>query len=186
MFLMSTEMRNDRETDPHWKVEPAQPGDSAEIADVQRAGWVATYPDPAVGLSKEEIASIDFATPEKLAMWEESIEQQDDRKRIWVVRDNGKLIGYTVAEKRPDGHELCAIYVLPAYHGQGVGKILMNEASAWLGNESNISVWVFSHNTSAIQFYQKCGFAASGKTASLKVNGKDIPDLEMVKGATKN
>ncbi len=185
MFSMSAENRDDRETEPTWVIDAAKPGDSKGITAVQRAGWLATYPDPSVGLSREDIESLVFDTPEKLASYEESIENQDDHKRVWVARESERIIGYCIAEKRDDGHEVRAIYILPECHGQGVGKALMDEACAWLGNKRDVSVWVFSHNAGAIKFYEKCGFTKTGKTASLNIRGKDIPDLEMVKSAEK-
>lgn len=162
----------------------AKPGDSKGIASVQKAGWFATYPDPSVGLTREDIEAKVFDSAEQLQKWETDIEEQnDDSKRIWVARQDGKIVGYSVAVKEGDTNELKAIYVLPEYHGQGIGKLLMESALQWLGEEKDIVVWVFTHNNQAIGFYRKHGFVESGKTSVWPVNGKDIPDLEMVRKA---
>lgn len=178
---MGAERDDQRETEPTWVIEDARPGDSKGITAVQRAGWLATYPDPSVGLFYDDIAGIAFDSPEKLASYERSIDMQDDCKRVWVARAGDQIVGYVIAEKRDDAFELRAIYVLPDYHGQGVGKKLMQTAFDWFGNERDISVWAFSHNRRAIAFYEKLGFVKTGNTASLDVLGKAIPDLEMVK-----
>ena len=168
------------------EVELAMAGDGQEIAAVQKQGWLATYPDPSIGLTREDIEAVKIDAPEKLVKWEKAIEDQGEGKRIWVAREGGKIIGYSVAEKTPEVHELRAIYVLPEHHGKNVGKILMDAALEWLGNERDVVVWVFTHNKRAIAFYRKCGFQESGKTSSWAVNSKPIPDLEMIRKAQKN
>jgi ribosomal protein S18 acetylase RimI-like enzyme len=97
-----------------------------------------------------------------------------------VARSGKRIVGFSVGVKE-DENELKAIYVLPEYHGRGVGKLLIEPAMKWLGNEKDVVVWVFSHNNQAIRFYEKHGFVKSGKTSTWPVNGKPIPDLEMVK-----
>ena len=97
------------------------------------------------------------------------------------MREHQKVIGYAVAERTPEKHELRAIYVLSSHHGKNVGKALMDAALEWLGPERDVLVWVFSHNARAINFYKKHGFTETGKQSTLNVNGKDIPDLEMIR-----
>ncbi len=161
----------------------AKPGDSKGIAAVQKAGWLATYPDPVIGLTREDIETKTFDSEEQLQKWELAIEEQNDNsKRIWVARQDKKIIGYSVATKEGATNELKAIYVLPEYHGQSIGKPLMELALEWLGDK-DVSVWVFTHNKRAIGFYRKHGFVESGKTSTWAINGKEIPDLEMIRKA---
>ena len=61
--------------------------------------------------------------------------------------------------------ELQKIYVLPYYHGIGVGSALM-QAVIDLANEiSPDYIWLDTHisNTKAIRFYEKNGFKKTGK-----------------------
>lgn len=170
-----------QEDEPAWEIDFAKAGDSAGIEEVRRQAWIETYPDPTVGLTLEDINSLPFGSQEKLVKWEQSIEGQGEGKRIWVARENEKVVGFAVAERAPEKHELNAIYVLPTHHGRGIGKALMQSALAWLGNDRDAVVWVFSHNKDAIGFYRKNQFEESGETSSLDINGKPIPDLEMIR-----
>jgi GNAT superfamily N-acetyltransferase len=182
---MDLDAARGQEEEPQLEVGYARAGDGMGIAEVQKQGWLVTYPDPSIGLTREDIETIPFGSPEKLAKWEKSIEDQGEGKRIWVAREEGKIIGFSVAEKTPDVHELRAIYVLPTHHGKNVGRALMDTAMTWLGNEREIVVWLFTHNKRATAFYRKYGFSESGKVATLEVNGKQIPDFEMVKKMAK-
>ncbi len=179
---MTMERDNDRETEPQWTIEPARPGDSAGIVAVQKEAWLATYPDEKVGLTRQDIESVKLDTPEKLQSYERSIEEQGEGKQMWVAREDDEIIGYCIAEKTDKVHEVRAIYVHPDHQGKKVGKALMNTALEWLGPERDVCVWVFSHNKNAIEFYRSRGFVeTTGEPSFLMVNGKPIPDLEMVK-----
>lgn len=163
------------------EVADAKPGDSQGIASVQKSGWLATYPSVDVGLTREDIEANDFDSPKKLQQWEAKICNRGETKRIWVARRHVKIIGFSVACKGNEKNELEAIYVLPEYHGRGVGGALMNKALSWLGTKMDIAVWLFSHNEKAINFYRKYHFRKSGKISTWPVNGKEIPELEMIK-----
>ena len=169
------------EHEPPCDITCAQPGDGIEISAIQKAAWLAAYPDAAVGLTTEDVEAVGIGSPEKLAKWEKSLEEQGEAKHIWVVREEGVMIGYAVAEKTPDMHELRAIYVLPSHHGKNIGGRLMKCALEWLGDEREVVVWVFTHNKRAIAFYRKCGFVENGNTSTWDVNGKPIPDLQMIR-----
>lgn len=181
---MPLEHEYGKEHEPLWRIEFAEPGDSAGITAVQREAWLAMYPDSTIGLTREDIEAVGLGSPERLQKWERRIEEQGEGKRIWRAREGSEIIGFSVAGKTPERHELQAIYVLPAHHGKKVGKALMDTAIAWLGNDRDVCVWVFTHNKKAIEFYGKYGFRKSGKNSSLAINGKAIPDLEMVRKAT--
>lgn len=178
---MGLDTAGGQEEEPQLEIGFAKAGDGAGIAAVQKQGWLTAYPDPSIGLTREDIETIPFGSSEQLAKWEKRIEDQGEGRRIWVAREEGKIIGFSVAAKTPDVHELQAIYVLPTYHGKNVGKALMDASMTWLGNECEVVVWLFTHNKRAAAFYRKYGFSESGKEATLEVNGKQIPDFEMVK-----
>jgi diamine N-acetyltransferase len=70
--------------------------------------------------------------------------------------------------------EVQRIYSDQAWHGRGVGALLMNacieQARAWHGDELWLAVW--ERNPRAIAFYQKSGFQIVGrKTFQL---GRDL------------
>jgi GNAT superfamily N-acetyltransferase len=61
--------------------------------------------------------------------------------------------------------ELARMYARSAFHGKGVAAALMraclDEARARGGRTIWLGVW--EHNTRAIKFYEKCGFAVCGR-----------------------
>ena len=178
---MGTETNREIEPECTWQIDRARPGDGRGIEQVRKEAWIATYPDPGVGLTLEDIMTVQFDSPEKLAKWDTKIEGQGNDNRIWVVRENETIIGFAVAQKTEAKHELNAIYISPSHHRKGIGQALMHAVLEWLGDDRDIVVWVFSHNAGAISFYRKNLFQETGKTSLLPINGKDIPDLEMIR-----
>ena len=55
------------------------------------------------------------------------------------------------------GSALAALFVAPAWQGQGIGRELLERAQRWR-NELTIEVYKENHRT--IGFYERCGFAA--------------------------
>jgi diamine N-acetyltransferase len=101
-------------------------------------------------------------------------ELSDPNRATWIAEDAGKAaVGYAVLCRgtRSDGvaghapAEIQRIYVDQAWHGQHVGELLMNacmqQATAWHCDVLWLAVW--EQNPRAIRFYEKKGFAASGR-----------------------
>lgn len=99
----------------------------------------------------------------------------DAKKTILVADDSdGTLLGYAYVAR--DTNEPCLagiaskaelqrLYVSPSVHGRGIGKLLAGEAEALIRNEGIAHLWlgVWEHNTKAISFYERRGYAAVGK-----------------------
>ena len=66
---------------PPWKVEQPKPGDGAGIAAVQNEGWMETYPDPSVGLTREDVEAAGIGSLENIAKWEKTLESQDSEDK---------------------------------------------------------------------------------------------------------
>ncbi|MBE6658012.1 MAG: GNAT family N-acetyltransferase [Ruminococcaceae bacterium] len=62
----------------------------------------------------------------------------------------------------PNTGEVYAIYVLAAYHGQGIGYRLMTAAMEQLSAYDRIALWVLRGNERAIRFYERVGFSFDG------------------------
>ena len=71
--------------------------------------------------------------------------------RIGREKDNGELLG-----------EIVALYLLPQFQRQGIGKRLMQTGIDQLRQRgySTIVLWVLKSNVQARQFYEHCGFTA--------------------------
>jgi len=69
----------------------------------------------------------------------------------------------TIAGK-PHTLEIERIYVLRKFHGQQIGKSLLQQAIAIAKENSHEVIWlgVWEHNTKAIAFYERNGFVKTG------------------------
>ncbi|HSW48050.1 MAG TPA: GNAT family N-acetyltransferase [Candidatus Saccharimonadales bacterium] len=154
------------------------------IREVQKQTWFATYPNEEYGITLEDLQA---------RFTKETEEQIENRRKIysdpsvhiWAAKDGEKIVGFCIAKKEGDSNRIGAIYLLPDYHGQGIGKQLISKALNWLGNEKDIYVHVASYNNNAIKFYEKNGFVRTGKDAfeksAILPSGKYIPQIEMLK-----
>ncbi len=165
-------------------IQDAVAEDAQGIRSVQKQTWLATYPNPELGISHEDIAS-------KIAQMQEGSTErwakrlkEDASSHTWVAKDNHTVIGFVSAQKLNDENKIRAMYLLPEYQGQGIGKQLMQKALTWLGDDKHISLEVVSYNDKAISFYKKFGFVERGETtndAAHLPSGKDLPELLMVR-----
>ncbi len=169
----------------------ATPDDDEAIRQVQKQTWLATYPNAALGITSADI----------IAMFDDASEEAQQRRaarrrsinatpqaHLWVAEGDSGIIGFCLARKIDDTHRIQALYVLPAYQGQGIGKRLMHAALDWLGAALPVKLTVASYNQRAIAFYQQCGFVVTGPPDHAEVvrlpSGAVIPELEMVKSNT--
>lgn len=78
--------------------------------------------------------------------------------QTWVAEIEGKIAGYM----RLEGTEFDALYVLPRWHGHGVGAALLDLAKAQSPDE--LWLWVFQKNHQARRFYERHGFTLDHET----------------------
>ncbi|MBE9033408.1 GNAT family N-acetyltransferase [filamentous cyanobacterium LEGE 11480] len=69
----------------------------------------------------------------------------------WVVEADEQVVGFIALI----GNEVGAIFLQPAYQGQHLGKLMMDQAQALHGE---LEVEVFEKNTIGRNFYAKYGF----------------------------
>lgn len=170
-------------------VEPARAEDATGIFDVQRLTWMSTYPNPELGITAEDIrihieGEHSELIPPKIGRWRKGIEATGPQRATFVVRDEDKVIGYTAPAIINGQRRIGAIYVLPDKQGKGLGQKLLDKAIEWQGRDEDIFLHVASYNQSAIDFYTSNGFEKTGRPVgpedSHSVNGKEIPEIEMV------
>jgi GNAT superfamily N-acetyltransferase len=87
-----------------------------------------------------------FPRDETIRRWQ-SFEGQ-----IVVAEQAGKIVGFAAF----DSVELHALYVLPAYQDQGIGRLLLQAAGAVA------QLWVSKENRAARRFYEMCGWSMDG------------------------
>ena len=89
------------------------------------------------------------------------------RDNILVAKEGDRVIGFVGygdhGPEEPDMGEVYALYVLPEYHGTGVGRQLMDAALEALAAYPKICLWAVKGNGRAVRFYEKYGFRLTGE-----------------------
>ena len=78
----------------------------------------------------------------------------------------------------------CVIGVLNAYHGQGIGTLLLHNLELWAKSLEfyRMELTVMEHNQRALRLYEKCGFEREGvKRCSIKISGNFVNEFYMSK-----
>lgn len=79
----------------------------------------------------------------------------------WSLMDNDALIGFTQVYQRLGRHHLGRIATHPNQRGKGLGKLLVSQvlnALHVMDAQKDFSLFVYKHNTPAINLYEKLGF----------------------------
>lgn len=76
----------------------------------------------------------------------------------WVAEMAGQVVGFIALIASEDVCEVGGLFLDPAFHGQGIGKALMDKAVAEKGP---LKVEVFQRNAVGLRFYAAYGFVAS-------------------------
>lgn len=163
--------------------------DIAEIREVEKTSWLATYPNEKLGITVIDIEErFDENTEEAKKKLEERKNSlnKDSSAHTWIAKDNDRIIGVCIATKEEKNH-IQTIYILPEFQGQGVGGKLMSVALDWLGSDKDVFVNSASYNEKALAFYRSFGFVESGEPVKPSVqfsSGASIPEIELVKKQT--
>lgn len=89
-----------------------------------------------------------------------------DNHNVWVALDKKEPIGLAVLERLFDESAMLSkLYVLPAYHGNGVAYKLCSILLKYVKETGikNLSLTVYSENLKAKSFYEKLGFKLVGE-----------------------
>lgn len=92
-----------------------------------------------------------------------------EKKRVWVVIENGRLIFKTdIIADTPQATYIEGVYVSPDERGKGVGRRCMTALGRILLESRNaIYLFVENQNTRTKSFYLNLGFTAAGQYALL-------------------
>jgi GNAT superfamily N-acetyltransferase len=140
--------------------------DAETIAALHSESWRSAYRGI---LSDEYLDKVIF--DERKNYWQGSLNTPNPERRYVLVAEQ---VGETVAfvsvfldEEPAYGALLHNLHVRPNLKGQGLGKLLMNEAAEWtlLQNVKQMHLWVFEANNEARKFYEVLG----GKVVEEKV-----------------
>jgi GNAT superfamily N-acetyltransferase len=140
-------------------VRPARDEDLDAIGRLHYRSRIAAYsgflPAPALA----------FGSPDSMAeWWTERWKWERAEHRMTVAVDGRRIVGFTYLgpDDSPGVMILNAIHVDPDYVGDGVGRRLMADALAHLGDRAVL--WVLDGNDRARRFYEKGGWRFDGTT----------------------
>lgn len=171
------------------EIVPVSPDDAEEILTILHRTWRATYPNEKYGITAEDIDARfeGKEAPEEISKRKEDLRTLPPTVGYFTAKIDGRTVGLCRVEKEEGRNQLRAIYVLPEFQGQGIGRKLWERAEAFLDHSKDTYVEVAEYNERAIAFYQTLGFSETGRRLQderfrLK-NGAIIPEIEMCKKA---
>jgi len=163
----------------------AKPEDAAEIQQVFYETWLATYPNLDSGVTAEDVEDRfkDRLSHEGIAKRADQIANLGPGSLFLAAKDGEKIIGICILRKDETKNQLSAIYILPKYQGRGIGRMFWQEAQKFFNPGKKINVEVDVCNKRAIAFYEKLGFADTGRRFADEnfrmKSGAVIPEMEM-------
>ena len=162
-------------------VKMAVEDDAAPIARVLVETRLHTYSNAALDITVDDLQAR-FGEMDGTVALVTTWLRSTDARRVWVAKDGPRTIAVCVAYLDDNGGHIGAVYVLPEYQGRGIGKALMQDALAWLGDVEDITLWTAAYNPDPIAFYKGLGFIESGVSWQFPLsNAKTMPLLQMIK-----
>jgi ribosomal protein S18 acetylase RimI-like enzyme len=148
-----------------FSIRQATISDAEGIARVRVNTWRSAYK----GIVSAEM--LDWLSVDRdAARWRENLSSPQS-VFVYVAEAESQIVGFATggAERSGDPDytsEVYAIYILPQFQGQGIGRALMEAGRQWLVGQSftNMLFWVLKDNLAARAFYAALG----GKLVSEK------------------
>src|SRR5258708_10592330 len=142
--------------------------DSAAIARLPADRWRSAYR----GILSEEYPD-NRAPSDRAALWQARFAEKANKPFFAILAEiDGQLAGFACVFVNEDpifGSFLDNLHVTPERTGQGIGRLLLNEAARRLvadGTGGALYLWVIEQNSRARQFYARAG-ATEVETALL-------------------
>ena len=169
----------------HFSINPLTPEDVLATKQMHARSWIETYPNAALGITKEWIR-------ERMAkkLTDEAIAEQRERVRgqmgdpnhldLAAKDDNGEVIGLVHAYRNEEGKNILgALYTDSRFHGSGLAKDLMDKVIAWSDADRPIFTSVATYNERARRFYEKMGFREIPNSEHLF--DEKIPEIDLIR-----
>ena len=155
----------------------AGPADARAIAEVTVAGWQSAYR----GILPDDFLNALRVDAREVA-WRSMLENDPDGGTpAWVAElaGGGRVVGFVGSGPPRDGDvplpaaEIYAIYVLPQFWRQGLGRALLNTAAEhWNARGvGTLVLWVFEANDRARAFYELLGWHTDGGRQEFAIGG---------------
>jgi ribosomal protein S18 acetylase RimI-like enzyme len=90
------------------------------------------------------------------------VEYLSERGKGWVCELDNQIVGFAIGDLKKNN--VWALFVLPAYEGQGIGRELLILLLDWYYAQTTDTIWLSTApNTRAAEFYRSFGFKETGK-----------------------
>jgi ribosomal protein S18 acetylase RimI-like enzyme len=155
--------------------------DAETIAAIHVYSWQIAYEGI---VPAQFLASL--STKERADMWRTAILEQRGAVLL-AVAQNGEVGFISFGPSRDKGGkekaEVYAIYVLPQFWHQGIGRELLDEAERRLENQHFIAftLWVLEKNARARRFYEARGFRLDASRKEETIGGLLLTELRYEK-----
>lgn len=85
------------------------------------------------------------------------------RGKGWVAEHEGRVVGFSMADREES--MIWALFLLPEWEGQGLGRVLLERAVEWLWGEGCERIWLTTGPGSRAEgFYAHLGWTPTGVT----------------------
>jgi diamine N-acetyltransferase len=164
-------------------IEEVKADEIDSLIQISRQTFIETFSDANTAENMKKYLD-DALSPEKLTK-----ELLDPHSQFYFARCNGQITGYLKLNlghsqnelKESNSLEIERIYILGAFRGRKIGQLLFEKA-IYVAKKMHVDfVWlgVWEHNTAAIKFYRKNGFA--GFDRHIFILGDDVQTDIMMK-----
>jgi ribosomal protein S18 acetylase RimI-like enzyme len=159
-------------------IEPLAPRDALLLKAI-RLRALRDAPTAFSSTFEKESALSDADWMERASQW------SGERSITYLARDEGAPCAIAAAyidRENPELAHLVSMWVAPTHRRLGLGEKLVKRILDWvrLKNVSTLTLLVTSNNDAAIKFYERLGFAMTGKTTP-HVNDLSLGDCEMTR-----
>ncbi|WP_067140922.1 GNAT family N-acetyltransferase [Microtetraspora malaysiensis] len=160
----------------NFSVRKGEPAEAADVLRVKNASWQEAYR----GVVPDDFLDGLTVTPGAVAHWQAMM--ADPACGVVVGEAAGRIVGlsaYGPAGNGVPGGEVYAIYTLKECWSSGLGPELMAFSLARLteSGHGEAGLWVLENNPRARRFYEKTGFALSGRTQAEEISGVRLPEV---------
>lgn len=169
-----------------YTIRSAEPRDVMGILTVRKETWINTYPNQELGITTQDLESINFFDESSIASWQDLTSNPDPKRKVLVAESEEKVVGYLFLKQGKMQNKILGYYVLPSYQGKGIGTQMMQQGLKWLDPNKETYLEVAPYSEAAIKQYERFGFEKSGeeKTTATPVplpNGKTLPSISMIR-----
>ncbi|MBW3546362.1 MAG: GNAT family N-acetyltransferase [Bacteroidetes bacterium] len=157
-----------------------KPADALEVADLHLQIWQQAYA-PIFGAERlQQLPAAEFRN-----VWQERLEE-GGYQCLGVFREK-QLAGFCGwGEYSNTEAEIYHFYLHPDYWGLGIAEKIMDHLLIVISSAgySEVVLWTLKENGRAQRFYQKWGFATTGKMQQRSRYGLLLQEIQMKRSAT--